>query len=198
MTCRKKTALYQQFLSISLQFWATCFYIAVPRLPIFLCCCRRQKKHKTVCVAVLDFTKAFNWVPRVSLMKKLTESAELDKCLLHWIEDFLGNRTQQWVVLQGHASDSLPVFQARHKDRFGTSTLPYLYQWLTWLFWLFMSLVCWWCICLPGNRLIGWLQEVQQNSDSLSAWSDKRGMLFNIFKSKIISFNSVGDTPRYI
>ena len=41
-------------------------------------------------------------------------------------------------------------------------------------------------------------RRLQQNLDLLSAWSDKWGMFVNIFKSKIISFNSIGDATRYM
>ena len=41
-------------------------------------------------------------------------------------------------------------------------------------------------------------RKFQQNLDSLSAWSKKWGMSFNISKSKIISFNSIGDATRYM
>ena len=46
-------------------------------------------KHKAVDAAVLDFTKAFDRAPYALLMIKLTEIAEVDEYLLHWIEDFL-------------------------------------------------------------------------------------------------------------
>ena len=46
-------------------------------------------KHKIVDAAVLHSTKAFDRAPHALLMIKLTEIAELDEYLLHWIEDFL-------------------------------------------------------------------------------------------------------------
>jgi len=56
----------------------------------------------------LDFTKAFDRVPHALLMKKLSEIADLNEYILHWISNFLTNHTQR-VVLQGHTSDLLPV-----------------------------------------------------------------------------------------
>jgi len=75
--------------------------------------------HQTFHAAVLDFTKAFDRVPHALLMKKLSEIADLDEYILHWISNFLTNHTQR-VVLQGHTSDLLPVTSGVvcHKDQF--------------------------------------------------------------------------------
>ena len=155
-------------------------------------------KHKTLHATVLDFTKAFDQVPHAVLMKTLEKIAELNEYLLHWIDDFLANRTQR-VVLQGYASDSLPVSSGVPP---GSVLGPVLF-----FIFIYDLPNCPDCSCawFADDTLV--YQEIdslndcrrlQQNLDLLSAWSDKWGMLVNIFKSKIISFNSVGGSPGYM
>jgi len=63
---------------------------------------------KTVHAAVLDFTKAFDWVPHGLLLQKLSQTADVDNYLLRWVHNFLTDRKQR-VVLQGCSSDPKPV-----------------------------------------------------------------------------------------
>jgi len=49
----------------------------------------------------------FERVQHAILMKKPSKIAAFEY-ILHWISNFLASRTQR-MVLQGHASDSLPV-----------------------------------------------------------------------------------------
>ena len=56
---------------------------------------------------VLDFSKAFNRVPHKHLCMKL-EHYGIRGPALHWLENFLSDRTQQ-VILDGCRSDTLPV-----------------------------------------------------------------------------------------
>ena len=65
-------------------------------------------QHMVVHAAVLDFAKAFDRVPHSLLIEKLRQIANIDDYLLHWIHDFLTDRTQR-VVLDGKHSQSLRV-----------------------------------------------------------------------------------------
>ena len=58
-------------------------------------------------VIYLDFQKAFDSVPHQRLIQKLSSFGVHGK-VLHWIKDFLRNRTQQ-VILNGQKSSSIPV-----------------------------------------------------------------------------------------
>ena len=55
----------------------------------------------------LDFRKAFDLVPHHILIQKLTAYG-IKSVLIHWINSFLTNRLQR-VVLEGHASNAVPV-----------------------------------------------------------------------------------------
>ena len=103
------------------------------------------------------------------------------------------------MVLQGYASDSLPVSSGVPP---GSVLGPVLF-----FIFIYDLPNCPDCSCawFADDTLV--YQEIdslndcrrlQQNLDLLSAWSDKWGMLVNISKSKIISFNSVGGSPGYM
>ena len=64
-------------------------------------------RHKSVHVAVLDFSKAFDKVPHTLLMEKLSMIKEIDDYLLEWIHSFLHGRLR--VILNGRKFSSLPV-----------------------------------------------------------------------------------------
>jgi len=64
--------------------------------------------HQIFHTTVLDLTKAFDQVPHSFLMKKFSEITHLDEYILHWMKNFLTNRTRR-VGLQDHTSDPLPV-----------------------------------------------------------------------------------------
>ena len=65
-----------------------------------------QDGHQTD-VCVLDFSKAFDKVGHMRLIKKLNWYG-IDGITNKWIQSFLSNRTQS-VVLDGISSDSVPV-----------------------------------------------------------------------------------------
>ena len=101
--------------------------------------------------------------------------------------------------MQGHVSDSLPVFSGVSQ---GSVLGPVLF--LIIINDLPDGLDCS-CALFADDTLV--YQKIdllndgrrfQPNLNSLSALSKKWGILFNISKSKIISFNSVGDTPGYM
>jgi len=62
---------------------------------------------KAVDVIYLDFSKAFDTVPRSILLEKLAAHG-LDGCTLHWIKNWLHGRTQR-VVVNGVKSSWRPV-----------------------------------------------------------------------------------------
>ena len=62
---------------------------------------------KEVCVVFFDIRKAFDSVPHVLLLQKLTEIG-LDPCILRWIKNYLTDR-KQFVVVNGSTSNMLPV-----------------------------------------------------------------------------------------
>jgi len=49
---------------------------------------------KTVHAAVLDFTKAFGWVPHALLLQELSQIADVDNYLLRRVHNFLTDRKQ--------------------------------------------------------------------------------------------------------
>ena len=65
------------------------------------------KKSGEVDVLFLDFSKAFDKVPHVRLLKKL-ENYRICPQLIQWIKDFLEQRQQQ-IVLDGIASQQSEV-----------------------------------------------------------------------------------------
>ena len=58
-------------------------------------------------VHVMDFSKAFDRVPHMGLLKKL-EYSGVTSCMLKWIKSFLHGRTQR-VFVDGVASESSEV-----------------------------------------------------------------------------------------
>ena len=62
----------------------------------------------TIHAVVLDFSKAFDRVPHSLLMRKLLSIEDMDDYLVHWIHDFLSDRTQPVVLNRTH-SGSKPV-----------------------------------------------------------------------------------------
>ena len=60
-----------------------------------------------VCVVFFDISKAFDTVPHLALLSKLSE-LRLDPFLLRWIRSYLSNRSQ-YVSIDGVDSYSLPV-----------------------------------------------------------------------------------------
>ena len=71
---------------------------------------------------VLDFSKAFDRVPHKRLCMKL-EHYGIRGPVLHWLENFLSDRTQQ-VILDGCRSDTLPVISGVPQ---GTVLAPLLF-----------------------------------------------------------------------
>ena len=60
-----------------------------------------------VCTVFFDLSKAFDTVPHLPLLYKLS-CLQVPSFLLRWIHDYLSNRSQA-VVLGGTTSDTLPV-----------------------------------------------------------------------------------------
>ena len=60
-----------------------------------------------ICVIFFDYKKAFDSVPHGPLVNKL-QHIGLNKHILHWIWNYLSNRSQQ-VVMNGSVSSSTPV-----------------------------------------------------------------------------------------
>jgi len=152
---------------------------------------------KTVHAAVLDFTKAFDRVPHGLLLQELSQIADVDNYLLYWVHNFLTDRKQR-VVLQGCSSDPKPVCSGIPR---GSVLGPVLFL-------VFINDIpeCLNYSCAPfANDTLVYqknssskdCKRFQRNLDSLSTWADKWGMLFNISKSKIISFNPKTDISQH-
>ena len=60
-----------------------------------------------LCAVFFDYRKAFDSVPHRPLLEKL-ESLGFDAHILHWVTDYLTNRSQK-VVVNGQSSPSAPV-----------------------------------------------------------------------------------------
>ena len=70
-------------------------------------CLRSLDDSKEVCSVYFDLRKAFDTVPHIPLLQKLT-NLNLDTYILNWIHSYLANRTQM-VAVGGEQSCSLPV-----------------------------------------------------------------------------------------
>ena len=64
---------------------------------------------KEVCVVFFDVQKAFDSVPHIPLLQKLSNIG-LDPSIIRWIKSYLTNR-KQYVVVEGESSSVLPVPQ---------------------------------------------------------------------------------------
>jgi len=60
-----------------------------------------------VCVVFCDLSKAFDTLPHLPLLQKLSEIG-LDSCLIRWIGSYLAGRSQ-FVSIDGYNSTTLPV-----------------------------------------------------------------------------------------
>ena len=79
-------------------------------------CHNALDSNEEVCTVFFDLSQAFDIVPRLSLLYKLS-CLQVSPFLLRWIHDYLSNRHQA-VVLGGTTSNILPVLSGTHKDRF--------------------------------------------------------------------------------
>ena len=68
---------------------------------------RNASKGKQTDLILLDFSKAFDKVNHSKLIWKLHQYG-IRSNVLHWVQAFLGNRSQS-VVVEGEESDSVPV-----------------------------------------------------------------------------------------
>ena len=138
---------------------------------------------------VLDFSKAFDRVPHKRLCMKL-EHYGIRGPALHWLENFLSDRTQQ-VVLDGCCSDTLPVTSGVPQ---GTVLAPLLF--LCYINDLPELVSC--CCRLYADdvllykviRLDEDCASLQSDLDVLQKWADDWQMRFNGLKCQHISFCS--------
>ena len=138
---------------------------------------------------VLDFSKAFDRVPHKCLCMKL-EHYGMRGPALHWLENFLSDRTQQ-VVLDGCCSDILPVTSGVPQ---GTILAPLLF--LCYINDLPELVSC--CCRLYADdvllykviRLDEDYASLQSDLDVLQKWADDWQMRFNGLKCQHISFCS--------
>ena len=144
----------------------------------------------SVDVVYLDFSKAFDKVPHARLIAKLAACGVGGK-LLEWIRAWLSDR-QQRVVLNGHASDWLPVLSGVPQ---GSVLGPLLF--LVYINDLDKALN------LTKSSIFKFADDTkvlrvvnneedrdsfQDDIDSLFAWSQEWQMLFNADKCKVIHF----------
>ena len=143
----------------------------------------------SVDVVYLDFSKAFDKVPHARLVEKLAACGIGGK-LLEWVKAWLSGRKQR-VVLNGHASEWLPVLSGVPQG----SVLGPL------LFIVFINDID--KALNPDTSIFKFADdtkvfrvvntdeeraELQRDIDNLLAWSDKWQMLFNADKCKIMHF----------
>ena len=146
----------------------------------------------SVDVVYLDFSKAFDKVPHARLLAKLTACGVGGK-LLAWIKAWLSDRKQR-VVLNGHASEWLPVLSGVPQ---GSVLGPLLF--LVYINDLDKALN------LNSSFIFKFADDTkvlrvvnseadrasfQEEIDSLFAWSQEWQMLFNADKCKVIHFGS--------
>ena len=84
-------------------------------------------KGKQTDLILLDFSKAFDKVNHSKLIWKLHKYG-IRSHVVHWIQAFLGNRSQS-VVVGGEESDSVPVCSGVPKGSFSwANPVPHLHQ----------------------------------------------------------------------
>ena len=74
-----------------------------------------NRGHKQTDLIIMDCAKTFDKVPHMRLLHKL-EYNGIIKSTHKWVNLWLSGRTQQ-VVLDGQASDSVPVLSHVPRDR---------------------------------------------------------------------------------
>ena len=146
----------------------------------------------SVDVVYLDFSKAFDKVPHARLVAKLSACGVGGK-LLAWIKAWLSDRKQR-VVLNGHASEWLPVLSGVPQ---GSVLGPLLF--LVYINDLDKALD------LNSSFIFKFADDTkvlrvinneadrarfQEEIDSLFAWSQEWQMLFNADKCKVMHFGS--------
>ena len=144
----------------------------------------------SVDVVYLDFSKAFDKVPHARLLEKLS-ACGVGGNVLRWIRAWLSGRKQR-VVLNGHASDWLPVLSGVPQ---GSVLGPLLF--LVYINDIDKALNP------DGTHIFKFAddtkvfrvvdnendqKEFQQDIDGLFAWSQEWQMLFNADKCKMIHF----------
>jgi ribonuclease P/MRP protein subunit RPP40 len=144
-------------------------------------------RRKDIDVIYLDFSKAFDTVPHVRLMKKL-EAYGIQGMLWCWVEDFLRNRRQK-VTVNGASSDWLKV----HSGIPQGSVLGPL------LFVLYINdmpdvLENMAMMFADDSKVYAEVanledqQKLQRDVDSLMAWSEKWQLRFNVDKCKVVHY----------
>ena len=144
----------------------------------------------SVDVVYLDFSKAFDKVPHARLLDKLA-AAGIGGKVLAWIKAWLSGRKQR-VVLNGHASDWLPVLSGVPQ---GSVLGPLLFV-------VFINDIDS-ALNLDLSTIFKFADDTkvlrvvnndddragfQQDIDSLFAWSQEWQMLFNADKCKVLHF----------
>ena len=141
-------------------------------------------------VIYLDFHKAFDSVPHNELLIKLWSIGITGNCW-YWIKEYLSHRTQQ-VCINGCYSSSLPVISGVPREV--SSVLFYSY---------YMSMTCQMrCLtpllhlfaddtkCLKAISSDLDSLQLQQDLNSLSAWSVDWKLSFNELKCILLSLQS--------
>ena len=137
--------------------------------------------HKQTDLIIMDFAKAFHKVPHRRLLHKLDDYG-IRGSTHQWISSWLSGRSQE-VVLDGHASDPVPVLSGVPK---GSVLGPILFLiFINDLLDNIKSSVCLFaddCVLYRNIHSLQDLLILQEDLDSLGLWEADWQMKFNVAK----------------
>ena len=159
---------------------------------------RAVDKRETMDLIYLDFSKAFDKVPRQRLISKLKAHGIVD-CVLNWMNDWLTNRIQR-VVLNGECSDWASVSSGVPQGSvLGPTAFIIFINDIDQEASLITSIMK-----FADDTKLGHVvrnekdrDTLQSTLDSLHAWSDKWGMKFNGDKCKVMHIGQQNNCYTY-